>query len=732
MGVALRAVVAVAEPKAKVEAYRALLADVIARNDVEHAKLFVDHSAAMGVGGAGSGGVCGNRGWRGERGGLREAGGWREWGRRDACVGGWDGVWMVGAATTADASSGLCFGLWGAERASDRVVLVRAAACGDRARERRRRQQVRGDTTFPRSFHNQLPFHPSLIPTSPLPSTPLTPPLTPPPPPFPHPHSPVTPPPQPPFPPCPRSMRQCYQDVPLMVARQVLQQLPLRPTSLSSHPPASCLTSPPSPPPPHPPHALPPAVLSEDVPLVVARQVLQQLAGELGGLRAEQHKAVALYALAHIQPRVVSFEEQPAYPSHPPLSAFLRPLRLSCSVRPLMAAWWEQVAVIREGLAAVYEGEEEWAKAAQMLAGIDLDGGSRGQDVKYRLGKCIKIALLYLEDDDAVSAETYIKKASFDIGEHKDEALTLQYKVCYARILDSKRKFLEAALKYYDLSQLDQRELGGKQVDEEELEAVLNAAVTCTILAAAGPQRSRMLATLYKDERCSKLKIYPILQKVCIASPLPCSLTPFASFLLPRYCPSSPPVLSLPSSTFPLPPPSLPHFASAPPPFAARPPLAVQVYLERILRSPEVEAFAKELKPHQKAVLPGGSTVLDRAVIEHNLLSASKLYTNISFEELGALLGIAPHTAEKVAARMISEDRMKGSIDQVRQHRPGEAASTSARHKVAAAICKDFRPSLPALPATPLSALSRPPFTRRSLVHVSTLSAMPGGGGDSL
>ncbi|CAI5511595.1 unnamed protein product [Closterium sp. Naga37s-1] len=100
------------------------------------------------------------------------------------------------------------------------------------------------------------------------------------------------------------------------------------------------------------------------------------------------------------------------------------------------------------------------------------------------------------------------------------------------------------------------------------------------------------------------------------------------------------------------------------------------VYLERILRSPEVEAFAKELKPHQKAVLPGGSTVLDRAVIEHNLLSASKLYTNISFEELGALLGIAPHTvgvrevgAEKVAARMISEDRMKGSIDQVRHKR---------------------------------------------------------------
>lgn len=37
-----------------------------------------------------------------------------------------------------------------------------------------------------------------------------------------------------------------------------------------------------------------------------------------------------------------------------------------------------------------------------------------------------------------------------------------------------------------------------RQVDEAELAAILSAAVICTILAAAGPQRSRMLATLYK------------------------------------------------------------------------------------------------------------------------------------------------------------------------------------------------------------------------------------------
>jgi len=258
--------------------------------------------------------------------------------------------------------------------------------------------------------------------------------------------------------------------------------------------------------------------------------------------------------------------------------------------------------VIREKLAELYESEQQWSRAAQMLSGIDLDSGIRMLDDTNKLSKCVQIARLYLEDDDAVNAEAFINKASFLVTNSNQEVLNLQYKVCYARILDLKRKFLEAALRYYGISQIEQRQIGDEEIDENALEQALSAAVTCTILAGAGPQRSRVLATLYKDERCSKLKIYPILQKV---------------------------------------------------------------FLERILRKPEIDAFAEELKPHQKALLPDKSTVLDRAMIEHNLLSASKLYTNISFEELGTLLGIDPRKAEKIACRMICEDRMRGSIDQV-------------------------------------------------------------------
>lgn len=122
-------------------------------------------------------------------------------------------------------------------------------------------------------------------------------------------------------------------------------------------------------------------MLSDDVPLVISRQILQRLCQELRSLPAERHKAAAEYALEKITPRVVSFEEQ--------------------------------VSVLREGLAKLYQDEQAWSRAAQILAGIDLDSGIRVLTDEYKLKKCVQIAMLYLEDDDALNADTFIKKASF-------------------------------------------------------------------------------------------------------------------------------------------------------------------------------------------------------------------------------------------------------------------------------------------------------------------------------
>ena len=90
-----------------------------------------------------------------------------------------------------------------------------------------------------------------------------------------------------------------------------------------------------------------------------------------------------------------------------------------------------------------------------------------------------------------------------------------------------------------------------------------------------------------------------------------------------------------------------------------------KMYLDRIIRKPELQELEALLQDHQKATTADGSTLLDRAVVEHNILSASKIYSNISLSSLAALLEVSPRRAEKVAAQMLSEERMAGRIDQI-------------------------------------------------------------------
>jgi len=130
----------------------------------------------------------------------------------------------------------------------------------------------------------------------------------------------------------------------------------------------------------------------------------------------------------------------------------------------------------------------------------------------------------------------------------------------------------------------------------------LGAALTCAVLAPAGPQRARQLARLYKDERALQTEQFAMLEKM---------------------------------------------------------------FLDRVLTPEEVVVFAAKLAPHQLARTADGSTVLDRAVLEHNLLGASRLYRNIGFVELGTLLGVDGERAEQYAAQMIEQGRLAGHIDQI-------------------------------------------------------------------
>jgi COP9 signalosome complex subunit 4 len=305
------------------------------------------------------------------------------------------------------------------------------------------------------------------------------------------------------------------------------------------------------------------AVANENVSLVISRQILTEFCSYFTTLPDAVGKEVAHFTLEKVQPRVVSFEEQ--------------------------------VGLMRQQLSNIYEREQNWREAANILVGIPLETAQKQYTNDYKLETYLKVARLYLEDEDPVQAEAYINRASLLQAESTREDLQIHYKVCYARVLDFRRKFIEAAQRYNELSYKS-------VIAESERMTALKNALICTILASAGQQRSRMLATLFKDERCQQLPAYSILEKM---------------------------------------------------------------YLDRIIRSSELHDFADLLQTHQKALTADGSTILDRAVIEHNLLSASKLYNNITFDELGALLDIPPRKAEKIASHMISEGRLNGCIDQI-------------------------------------------------------------------
>eukprot|EP00913_Durusdinium_trenchii_P016651 g15651.t1 len=88
------------------------------------------------------------------------------------------------------------------------------------------------------------------------------------------------------------------------------------------------------------------------------------------------------------------------------------------------------------------------------------------------------------------------------------------------------------------------------------------------------------------------------------------------------------------------------------------------MFMERLIRGSEVHKFEDSLLPHQKATGPDGSTVLERAVLQHNVLAASRVYKNMRLPQLGHLLEVAPENAEKIAAKMIAEKRLAGFIDQ--------------------------------------------------------------------
>lgn len=89
----------------------------------------------------------------------------------------------------------------------------------------------------------------------------------------------------------------------------------------------------------------------------------------------------------------------------------------------------DQVGIIRQHLADIYEREQNWRQAAQVLVGIPLETGQKQYGVDYKLETYLKIARLYLEDEDPTQGEAYINRAAQLQTQTKNAHLLVIYKV---------------------------------------------------------------------------------------------------------------------------------------------------------------------------------------------------------------------------------------------------------------------------------------------------------------
>ena len=74
---------------------------------------------------------------------------------------------------------------------------------------------------------------------------------------------------------------------------------------------------------------------------------------------------------------------------------------------------------------------------------------------------CVTPSEAFLQDDETVDAEVFLNKASSCIQTVTEISLLLRYRATSARVLDANRKFVEAAMRYYDLSNTTLADVSG-------------------------------------------------------------------------------------------------------------------------------------------------------------------------------------------------------------------------------------------------------------------------------
>lgn len=128
-------------------------------------------------------------------------------------------------------------------------------------------------------------------------------------------------------------------------------------------------------------------------------------------------------------------------------------------------------------------------------------------EIVKKIEDYLLLAELWFDMNDSTNAESFVNKTAHFMHKTQDKELHMRYKRASIRVLDSKREFILAAQGYYALS-------FSEGIDRDEVTDILRLALTCTLLAPAGPRKARLMAVLHNDIRIKSSQFYELLQKM--------------------------------------------------------------------------------------------------------------------------------------------------------------------------------------------------------------------------
>ena len=156
---------------------------------------------------------------------------------------------------------------------------------------------------------------------------------------------------------------------------------------------------------------------------------------------------------------------------------------------------------------------QEWGeprKAADALARLHNYVNELNITEKEKAKLFIDAAQHYLVDEDDFRADAVVRSAkSNGFLELNDPLIQMQFKVLFAKTLESRREYSQAAMWYLIVSQSTQLE-----IPVDEIHEILRAGVICATLTPPGSNRSRLMAAFYRDSRTQGLSEYTMLQRL--------------------------------------------------------------------------------------------------------------------------------------------------------------------------------------------------------------------------